>query len=124
MSNEVVNKPRIPIHSGRRITVEGPGQARSVTSDHSCEEPMKRVALAVLILAVVAASALAGPPAAAGVRVRIVFPASAHAEAITGRVYVALNRVGAPATGRGGGGGPIQQAGDTGAPLFGLNVRT
>ena len=83
---------------------------------------MKRVALAVLILAVVAASALAGTPAATGVRVRIVFPASAHAEAITGRVYVALNRVGAPATGRGGGGGPIQQAGDTGAPLFGLNV--
>ena len=44
-----------------------------------------------------------------------------RAEAVTGRVYVALNRVDAPATGRGGS-GPVQQAGPTGAPLFGVNV--
>ena len=85
---------------------------------------MKRVACVVLVLASVTTSALAGaPPVVPGVRVQISFPASARADAITGRVYVALNRVDAPATGRGGGGGPIQQAGPTGAPLFGLNVQ-
>jgi len=87
---------------------------------------MKRVAMAVLSLLWLASPVLAGSPAPKGLRVRISFPATAHAEAITGRVYVALNRADAPATGRGGGGGagsgPIQQAGPTGAPLFGLNV--
>jgi hypothetical protein len=84
---------------------------------------MKPIACAVVILASVVTSARAGaPPAVPGVRVHISFPASAHADAVTGRVYVALNRVDAPATGRGGG-GPIQQAGPTGAPLFGMNVQ-
>jgi hypothetical protein len=83
---------------------------------------MKRAAWAVCLLVLVSSSALAAPPAPPGVRVRVSFSAGAHAAPVTGRVYVALNRVGAPTTGRGGGGGPIQQAGPTGAPLFGLNV--
>ena len=83
---------------------------------------MKRVALALLFLQLQAGPAVAGVPPSKGLRVRISFSASAHAEAITGRVYVSLNRADAPATGRGGGGGPIQQAGPTGAPLFGVNV--
>jgi hypothetical protein len=83
---------------------------------------MKPIVSAVLALFVMAWAAPAAARQPTGLRVRISFPASAHAEAITGRVYVALNRVDAPATGRGGAGGPIQQAGSTGAPLYGRNV--
>jgi hypothetical protein len=61
------------------------------------------------------------PAPARGTRVRISFPASAHAAPVTGRVYVAIARTNAP-SGRRGGGGPIQQAGPTGTPLFGVNV--
>ena len=97
---------------------------------------MRRVAVVVLALLMVvgAAGIRAGGPPAKGARVRISFAAAARAEPVTGRVYVAIARVpaeGAPASpasaapqaGRAGsGGGPIQQAGQTGAPLFGLNV--
>ena len=84
---------------------------------------MKQIASIVapfLALLLIVPSAAAEP---AGMRVRISFPAAVRAEAVTGRVYVALNRLDAPATGRGGG-GPVQQAGPTGAPLFGLNVES
>jgi hypothetical protein len=82
---------------------------------------MKVVRLSVWFIVVLfaTASAFAAPPK--GVRVRISFPAAAHSEPVTGRVYVAISRGDAPATGRGGG-GPIQQAGPTGAPMFGMNV--
>ena len=83
---------------------------------------MKPLPLTLALLLACTPSALAGPPPATGLRVRVSFPASARAEAVTGRVYVALNRADAPPSGRGGGIGPIQQAGPTGAPLFGLNV--
>jgi hypothetical protein len=85
---------------------------------------MKRLASVVtfvLLVALAGASAFAAPKPPKGVRVRITFPAAAHAGPITGRVYVAISRTDAPATGRGGG-GPIQQAGPTGSPLFGVNV--
>jgi hypothetical protein len=82
---------------------------------------MRHAASAVLILALAAAPAPAEASAAKGVRVRISVPPSARAEAVTGRVYVALTRADAPTTGRGGS-GPIQQAGPTGVPLFGVNV--
>ena len=99
---------------------------------------MKRhfIVALTLVLVAVTAGIRAGEPPRKGLRVRISFPASARAEAVTGRVYVAVARVpaeGSPASpaaqaaalpqGRAGaGGGPIQQAGPTGAPLFGLNV--
>jgi hypothetical protein len=93
----------------------------------------------VLTLVLAAAPALAQQQ---GVRVRVSFPASAHAQPVTGRVYVAIARdIAAPtpassptapaaasasaATSQSrprGPAGPIQQAGATGAPLFGLNV--
>jgi len=82
---------------------------------------MKRTASSVVTLFLTIVPALAAAAAPAGVRVRVSFPASVRAEAVTGRVYVALNRVDAPATGRGGS-GPVHQAGPTGAPLFGVNV--
>jgi hypothetical protein len=82
---------------------------------------MKQTLSIVAVLVLVVSSSLAEAAEPAGMRVRISFPASVRGEAVTGRVYVALNRLDAPATGRGGG-GPIQQAGPTGAPLFGLNV--
>jgi hypothetical protein len=106
--------------------------------------------LVAFILISTAVAAAAGP--AGGVRVRISFPASAHAEPITGRVYVAIARdtaptppapggagaavaPGAPSQGQAGNaaaaqprprgaGGPIQQAGPTGVPLFGVNVES
>ncbi len=100
---------------------------------------MKRLAVVAfsLLIVVAVAGIRAGAPPRKGVRVRVSFPAAARAEAVTGRVYVAIARVpsegvaaapaapapAAPQTGRAaGGGGPIQQAGQTGAPLFGLNV--
>ena len=78
----------------------------------------------VLLVVLVSASAFAASPPARGVRVRISFPAAAHAGPVTGRVYVAIARENEPASARRGAGaaGPIQMASSTGAPLFGLNV--
>jgi hypothetical protein len=56
------------------------------------------------------------PGASAGPRFEISFPSSAHAEPITGRVYVAISRLSDTA------GTPIQRSGETGDPLFGKNI--
>jgi hypothetical protein len=86
------------------------------------------LAVTLVVGAAFAAAGLVGhaqPPVSP--RFEISFAPSAHAEAVTGRVYVAIARADAtppqaPA-GRGGqGGGPIQQAGPTGNPMFGKNV--
>ncbi len=50
----------------------------------------------------------------AGVTFEISFDGSARAEALTGRVYVAISREARP--------NPIQQAGRTGTPFYGVNV--
>jgi hypothetical protein len=63
-----------------------------------------------LVLSLNAALVVAAP----GTKFEIVFPASAHAGPITGRVYVAVSREPYAQ--------PILQAGPTGAPLFGVNV--
>src|SRR3954464_9842422 len=62
-----------------------------------------------------AAVTCAAAPLAAqsGPRVDISFSKAAHAEPITGRVYVAFSRDST---------GPIRQTGETGVPLFGVNV--
>ena len=62
--------------------------------------------------------------ATAGPRFEVSFSAAAHAAPITGRAYVAIARVGDAASGRGGRGAstPIQQTGETGVPLFGVNI--
>jgi hypothetical protein len=60
------------------------------------------------------AATLARQSASPSPRVEISFPASAHAQAITGRVYVAISKTNDRA--------PIQQADVTGSPLFGKNV--
>jgi hypothetical protein len=100
------------------------------------DSQLKRMAVLVLALVMVISTAgvRAGAPPRKGVRVRISFSAAARGEPVTGRVYVAIARApaegtttspapAAPQTGRAGSsGGPIQQAGQTGAPLFGLNV--
>src|SRR5262249_34878504 len=53
---------------------------------------------------------------AAQARFEITFPASAHAGPITGRAYIALSKTSdAQRT-------PIEQTGETGAPLFGVNI--
>src|SRR5438105_15882227 len=51
-----------------------------------------------------------------GPRFDVSFAKSARAEAITGRVYVALSRL------RDSSGSPIERAGETGDPLFAVNV--
>lgn len=51
----------------------------------------------------------------AGPRFEVSFSAAARSEPVTGRVYVAISKLGERRT-------PIQQAGPTGAPLFGVNV--
>ena len=58
-------------------------------------------------------------PARPTARFEITFPKQAHAEPITGRVYVALSRT---SDARNGSNTPIQQTSETGVPLFGVNV--
>ena len=53
-----------------------------------------------------------------GPRFEVSFTSQAHAGPITGRAYVAIARV----TPGGRGGTPIQQTGETGVPLFGVNI--
>src|SRR4051812_47532916 len=55
------------------------------------------------------------PAIAAAQRFEVTVSPAAHAEAITGRVYVAVSRTRAPRT-------PIEQAGETGVPLFAVDV--
>ncbi|MES2177598.1 MAG: alpha/beta hydrolase-fold protein [Gemmatimonadota bacterium] len=56
--------------------------------------------------------------AQAGPRIEISFAKEAHAEPITGRVYVAFSKTSdARST-------PIQQTGETGVPLFGVNIES
>lgn len=79
-----------------------------------------RHALRVLFVALVTAIvALAGFAAASGggpapLRFEISFPASAHAQPVTGRVYVMISRTGDTE--------PRQQIGRTGVPFFGRDV--
>ncbi len=101
------------------------------------DAPSRRISLPVLCLGAAAAVTIMaaaafpvpGEPAAAGrdsqavrsVRIEISFSAEARSEPVTGRIYVALSRERGRER-RGQVAGPIQQAGETGAPLFGLNV--
>src|SRR5690349_22313202 len=72
---------------------------------------MPKFAMLLLAPAIaVAQTAVASP------RFEISFSKAAHAEPITGRVYVAISKTSDANR------GPIQQAGETGAPLFGANV--
>ncbi|HWG35892.1 MAG TPA: alpha/beta hydrolase-fold protein [Gemmatimonadaceae bacterium] len=57
-----------------------------------------------------------GPSAAAGPRFEISFTGQAHSGPVTGRVYVAISRLADTA------GTPITRTGETGDPLFGVNV--
>ena len=70
-----------------------------------------------IIAILLAAPALAAAQApAAAPRFEITFAKAAHAEPITGRVYVAISKT------SDGNRTPIQQAGETGVPLFAANV--
>jgi hypothetical protein len=73
-------------------------------------------ALATLLGVAGPTSGQAQSPSRATPRFEIAFPGRAHAEPITGRVYVALSRT-STATNT-----PIQQADETGVPLFAVNV--
>jgi hypothetical protein len=69
----------------------------------------------IAILLAAPALAVAQTPVASP-RIEITFAKAAHAEAITGRVYVAISKTSdANRT-------PIQQAGETGVPLFAVNI--
>src|SRR5690348_10610104 len=61
---------------------------------------------------------LAQAPALPTPRFEITFPRQAHAEPITGRVFVALSRTSDARN------TPIQQTSETGVPLFAVNVST
>jgi len=83
---------------------------------------MRITKLSRLVAGAVLAAAMAGgaallaqqPAAVAGPRFQISFSAAARAEAVTGRVYVAISRTNDRP--------PIQQADSTGSPFFGRNV--
>ena len=70
---------------------------------------------AAVAIATVGVAARRPLSAAAGPRFEISFAGAAHAQPITGRVYVAISKVNDRQA-------PIQQADSTGAPLFGVNV--
>src|ERR1700676_2698658 len=55
-------------------------------------------------------------PSAASPRFEISFSKDAHAAPVTGRAYVAISRT------KDARGGPIDQTGETGVPLFGVNI--
>ena len=81
--------------------------------------PTRVVAMAIVVIAVALdASSLTAQQAGASARPRfeISFAKSAHSEPITGRVYVAISRIGDSVN------TPIRQTGETGVPLFGINV--
>ena len=76
-----------------------------------------RSALVTLLGALLSASAaIAQSSAGPAPRVEISFKREAHAEPITGRVYVALSRTSSATS------TPIQQTDETGVPLFGVDV--
>jgi hypothetical protein len=76
-----------------------------------------RLAQFTLLAALAPVSAAVAQAAARpALRVEISFAGAAHAEPITGRVYLALSRSSSAAS------TPIQQTGETGVPLFGVNV--
>src|SRR5262249_58407675 len=77
--------------------------------------PLRRLfSAATAAVALASAAVVANQSPGPGPRFEISFPASAHAQPITGRVYVAISRVNDRP--------PIQQADSTGAPLFGRNI--
>src|SRR5262245_38290466 len=78
---------------------------------------LHRLAIGTAAALIAAGAALAAQQSVAptGSRFQISFSAAAHAEPITGRVYVAISRVNDRQT-------PIQQADSTGVPLFAKNV--
>ncbi len=69
-----------------------------------------------LVIAAALLAAATTVHAQKGPRFEISFSKDAHAEPITGRVYVALSKTSDAQR------GPIQQTGETGVPLYGLNV--
>ncbi|HEY4321903.1 MAG TPA: alpha/beta hydrolase-fold protein [Gemmatimonadales bacterium] len=73
----------------------------------------------VALLQVVAAQRAAAHATVSGPRFAVSFAAAAHAAPITGRVYVAISRVDSA---RGRQSTPIDQTGETGVPLFGVDV--
>jgi hypothetical protein len=77
-----------------------------------------RIAVAVIgsLCAVAPIGGQRPAPAAPGPRFEISFSKAAHAAPITGRVYVAISRTSDARN------TPIQQIGETGVPLFGVNV--
>src|SRR3954468_11074047 len=76
------------------------------------------VTVAGIIALSVASLDARSTPAAEGPRFEVSFARSAHPEAITGRVYVAISRTSSPDR------TPIAQTGETGVPLYGLNVES
>ena len=75
--------------------------------------PRMRKLLSSSLLVVLAVTARAQGP-----RFQVSFPATANPGPITGRVYVALSRTVTPTS------TPINQAGETGVPLFAMNVES
>ncbi|MEP6620723.1 MAG: alpha/beta hydrolase-fold protein [bacterium] len=77
---------------------------------------ISRAALALTLQTCAVAFAAITLGAQAGPRFEISFAKSAHAEPVTGRVYVALTRIADTS------GTPIARSGESGDPLFGTNV--
>lgn len=74
------------------------------------------LAAVVLLAPVAAMNAQGAASAASGPKFEVAFSKAAHAAPITGRVYVAISRT------FNGTRTPIAQTGETGVPLFGLNI--
>src|SRR4051812_33733244 len=72
---------------------------------------MRKLRLLAVAVTVIANTATAQSP-----RFQVSFDKTAHPEAITGRVYVAISKTSSPTS------TPINQTDETGVPLYGVNV--
>ncbi|MEP6732700.1 MAG: alpha/beta hydrolase-fold protein [bacterium] len=77
---------------------------------------LRRITALASVVLLSAVTLHAQRPATTGPRFEIVFAKSAHADPITGRVYVAISRVTDTS------GTPVERTGENGDPLFGVNI--
>src|SRR5580692_2319935 len=95
------------VDSAVQISTNGRGYARRVAVN------LKRLAIGILIFGMLAAASAASAQNP-GLQFKISFPASAHAEPITGRVFVILSKTEEME--------PRFQIGRTGVPFFGRDI--
>src|SRR5262245_36583055 len=89
-------------------------RARIQTSGRQREMRLHRSMVSIVLVASVGTTLVSQSPRPGGLRVEIVFPASAHATPVTGRVYFMISDEAARE--------PRMDVSQTGIPIFGRDV--